>query len=187
MAFCLTIPFKPASFDMDPFVVVTYGEQSYRTTTMKHNLNPVWNQKIILSVAPHASTWPITVSVYDRDRFSANDFVGSVQILTSSLIQQAATFTDTFVLPLNLSTEYDCEKHQASIALKATYEPLELVRKKFWTQLIKDIDPTPEDGMVTSEVLESVLVCLLAYYLRHSICIFLEIVSYIWNSTHPNI
>jgi phosphatidylserine decarboxylase len=38
------------SFDMDPFVVVSFGKKVFRTRVIRHSLNPVWDEKLLFHV-----------------------------------------------------------------------------------------------------------------------------------------
>jgi len=63
---------------MDPFVVVTLGRKTYRTRVVRHNLNPVYDEKLVFQVAKHETNYSIGFSVVDRDHLSGNDYVGKV-------------------------------------------------------------------------------------------------------------
>ena len=65
------------SFDMDPFVVGALGKKVFRTKVARHNLNPVFNEKMIFQVMRHETNFSLTFSVIDRDSLSGNDFVAS--------------------------------------------------------------------------------------------------------------
>jgi phosphatidylserine decarboxylase len=65
------------SFDMDPFVVASLGKKTYRTRVIRHNLNPVFNEKMIFQVLRHEQTYSLTFTVIDRDKLSGNDFIAS--------------------------------------------------------------------------------------------------------------
>jgi phosphatidylserine decarboxylase len=65
------------SFDMDPFVVASLGKKTYRTRVIRHNLNPVYNEKMIFQVLRHEQTYSISFTVIDRDKLSGNDFIAS--------------------------------------------------------------------------------------------------------------
>ncbi|CAM8954865.1 unnamed protein product [Rhodiola kirilowii] len=62
----------------DPYVVLSLGEQSLRTKTIKKNLNPVWNQSLMLSIPEHIP--PLKLVVYDKDTFSSDDYMGEAEI-----------------------------------------------------------------------------------------------------------
>jgi phosphatidylserine decarboxylase len=65
------------SFDMDPFVVASLGKKTYRTRVIRHNLNPVFNEKMIFQVLRHEQTYSLSFTVIDRDKLSGNDFIAS--------------------------------------------------------------------------------------------------------------
>lgn len=78
---CTDLPpyksFNRATFDMDPFVVVTFGKKTFRTSWKRHNLNPIFNERLAFEVLPHESNFSIQFSVLDKDRISYNDKVGT--------------------------------------------------------------------------------------------------------------
>ncbi|QIW95458.1 hypothetical protein AMS68_000976 [Peltaster fructicola] len=65
------------SFDMDPFVVISLGKKTYRTRVIRHNLNPVFDEKLVFQVLKNEVNFSLNFSVVDRDKFSGNDFVGT--------------------------------------------------------------------------------------------------------------
>lgn len=76
-------------FDMDPFVVVSLGKKTYRTRHIRHNLNPVYDEKMIFQVLRHEQNYFINFSVIDRDKLSGNDFVGEVSLPLQDIIATA--------------------------------------------------------------------------------------------------
>ncbi|GAM87907.1 hypothetical protein ANO11243_059350 [Dothideomycetidae sp. 11243] len=68
------------SFDMDPFVVTSLGKKTYRTRVIRHNLNPVFEEKLVFQVLRHEINYSLTFTVIDRDKLSGNDFIGSVTL-----------------------------------------------------------------------------------------------------------
>ena len=68
------------SFDMDPFVVTSLGKKTYRTRVIRHNLNPVFEEKLVFQVLRHEINYSLQFTVIDRDKLSGNDFVGSVNL-----------------------------------------------------------------------------------------------------------
>lgn len=65
------------TFDMDPFVVTSLGKKTYRTRVVNHNLNPVYDEKLVFQVQKHEVNYYLNFAVVDRDKFSGNDFVGT--------------------------------------------------------------------------------------------------------------
>ncbi|KAF2632974.1 hypothetical protein BU25DRAFT_406248 [Macroventuria anomochaeta] len=66
------------SFDMDPFVVTSLGKKTYRTKTVRHDLNPVYEEKLVFQVLRHEVNYSVNFTVVDKDKFSGNDYVGMV-------------------------------------------------------------------------------------------------------------
>ncbi|PKI42226.1 ADP-ribosylation factor GTPase-activating protein AGD12-like [Punica granatum] len=76
----------------DPYVILTLGQQTAQTTVVKSNLNPVWNEELMLSVPQHFG--PLKLQVYDHDTFSADDIMGEAEIDLQPLITSAMAFGD---------------------------------------------------------------------------------------------
>ena len=73
------------SFDMDPFVVASLGRKTYRTRIIRHNLNPVYDEKMVFQVNRYEQNYSMTFSVVDRDKLSGNDFVGTANLSLTNL------------------------------------------------------------------------------------------------------
>ncbi|XVE89361.1 hypothetical protein DITRI_Ditri19aG0195900 [Diplodiscus trichospermus] len=76
----------------DPYVVLTLGQQTVQTTVIKSNLNPVWNEELMLSVPNNFG--PVKLQVYDHDTFSADDIMGEAEIDIQPLITSAMAYGD---------------------------------------------------------------------------------------------
>ncbi|KAH0858427.1 hypothetical protein HID58_086688 [Brassica napus] len=76
----------------DPYVVLNLGKQKLQTTVVNSNLNPVWNQELMLSVPE--SYGPVKLQVYDYDTFSADDIMGEAELDIQPLITSAMAFGD---------------------------------------------------------------------------------------------
>lgn len=77
------------SFDMDPFVVASLGKKTYRTKTIRHNLNPVFNEKMMFQILGHEQMYQFSFTVIDRDKYSGNDFIASVNFPVREIIDKA--------------------------------------------------------------------------------------------------
>jgi phosphatidylserine decarboxylase len=77
------------SFDMDPFVVVSLGKKTYRTKRVRHNLNPVYNEKMLFQVQGHEQAYSFSFTVIDHDKYSGNDFVASCSLPIQDIIEKA--------------------------------------------------------------------------------------------------
>ncbi|EEF39221.1 ADP-ribosylation factor GTPase-activating protein AGD12 [Ricinus communis] len=74
----------------DPYVVLTLGKQTVQTTVVRSNLNPVWNEELMLSVPQNFG--PVKLQVFDHDTFSADDIMGEAEIDVQPLITSAMAF-----------------------------------------------------------------------------------------------
>jgi phosphatidylserine decarboxylase len=79
------------SFDMDPFVVAAVGRKVLRTKVIRHNLNPVFNEKMLFQLMRHETGYSITFTVIDKDNLSGNDFVASAMFPIQKIIEKAPT------------------------------------------------------------------------------------------------
>jgi len=62
---------KADTFGMsDPYVIVTVGEQTWRTSVIKNNLNPVWKEFHVFKLTGATS---ILLSLKDEDNHKSND------------------------------------------------------------------------------------------------------------------
>ncbi|CAJ1958987.1 unnamed protein product [Sphenostylis stenocarpa] len=71
----------------DPYVIISLGHQSLKTRVIKNNLNPIWNESLMLSIPDHIP--PLKVIVYDKDTFSTDDFMGEAEIDIQPLVSVA--------------------------------------------------------------------------------------------------
>ncbi|KAF5507628.1 Phosphatidylserine decarboxylase proenzyme 3 [Colletotrichum aenigma] len=77
------------TFDMDPFVVASLGKKTYRTKRVRHNLNPVFNEKMIFQVQGHEQQYSFAFTVMDHDKYSGNDFIADCNLAVRELIDKA--------------------------------------------------------------------------------------------------
>ncbi|KAI0148730.1 phosphatidylserine decarboxylase-domain-containing protein [Xylariaceae sp. FL1272] len=81
--------FTKTSFDMDPFVVASLGKKTYRTKVIRHNLNPVFNEKMLFHVLSHEQAYSFAFTVIDRDKYSGNDFIASTSFPVNEIIDKS--------------------------------------------------------------------------------------------------
>lgn len=74
---------------MDPFVVTSLGRKTLRTRVIRHNLNPVFDEKMVFQVMKHEQMYSINFTVIDRDKLSGNDFVASTNFPLQTLVLSA--------------------------------------------------------------------------------------------------
>ncbi|BFZ61583.1 phosphatidylserine decarboxylase [Saitoella coloradoensis] len=89
-------------FDMDPFVIISFGKKTFRTKIVNHSLNPYFNEKLVFQVMNHEKHFQINFKVADRDKFSNNDSVAFAILPADELISigpQADPETGLYHLP----------------------------------------------------------------------------------------
>jgi len=74
---------------MDPFVVTSLGKKIYKTKVIRHNLNPVYDEKLVFQVQKHETKYSLGFSVIDRDKLSGNDFVGTTSFPLENITANA--------------------------------------------------------------------------------------------------
>lgn len=74
---------------MDPFVITSLGKKTYRTKTIRHDLNPVFDEKLVFQVLQHETNYSVNFTVVDKDKFSGNDYVGQVNFPLEKVISIA--------------------------------------------------------------------------------------------------
>lgn len=92
-------------FDMDPFVVVSFGKKTFRTQWRRHTLNPVFNDKLMFPVLQHEKSYSINFAVMDKDRITLNDFVASTDFEIYNVLNSAPSpDPDTLLFDLDSLT-----------------------------------------------------------------------------------
>ena len=66
-------------------MVASLGRKTYRTRVIRHNLNPVFDEKMVFQVSRHEQTYSISFSVVDRDKLSGNDSIGNANFPLSTI------------------------------------------------------------------------------------------------------
>lgn len=164
------------SFDMDPFVIVSFGQKIFRTRVARHTLNPTWDEKLLFHVRRHEENFVTKLAIYDWDKLSSNDFVGATSISIDALIKTAPTpdpetglyaASDdgmhdmiTYALPLQRDEKSEdgktLGKHSPILSVEAKFTPYESLRQRFWRQLLMQYD-TNDSGTLSSLELATML------------------------------
>jgi phosphatidylserine decarboxylase len=76
-------------WDMDPFVVISFGKKVFRTRVIRHSLNPNWDEKLLFHVRRYESAFKVQLSVLDWDKLSSNDHVGDAGFSVAELLANA--------------------------------------------------------------------------------------------------
>ncbi|KAJ0234039.1 ADP-ribosylation factor GTPase-activating protein AGD11 [Hirschfeldia incana] len=87
----------------DPYVILSLGQQSVKTRVIKNNLNPVWNETLMLSIPEQMP--PLKVLVYDKDTFTTDDFMGEAEIDIQPLVSAAQAYeTSSIKEPMQMGS-----------------------------------------------------------------------------------
>ncbi|KAF9938490.1 hypothetical protein BGZ67_010793 [Mortierella alpina] len=150
-------------FDMDPFVVISFGKYIFRTRVVRHNLNPVWKAKLMFRVHHGEESFKVKYSIHDWDKMSGNDHVGVAFMEINRLIQ-AAGDRDTapvetilpptngtpqeapdpdmndYVLDVELASDIKIATEGTRLDVRAKFVPYTTLRRRFWLGLAKAYD-----------------------------------------------
>lgn len=141
--------FTRTGFDMDPFVVASLGRKTYRTKVVRHNLNPVFNEKMIFNVQSQEQTYSFAFTVIDRDRYTGNDFIATTSLPLQELLDkapQADPETGLYAIPD--PEEYVPDGSQQ----KSRFKRLALSRSSSQQSLSKSRPPLSKNPSVVSQV-----------------------------------
>ncbi|XP_072975519.1 probable ADP-ribosylation factor GTPase-activating protein AGD11 [Typha angustifolia] len=79
----------------DPYVILNLGHQSMKTRVIKRNLNPVWNERLILSIPDPIP--PLKLQVFDKDMFSTDDHMGEAEVDIQPLVSTAKAYENSSI------------------------------------------------------------------------------------------
>ncbi|KAK9115262.1 hypothetical protein Syun_022059 [Stephania yunnanensis] len=108
----------------DPYVLVTWGKQKVRTSYLKRNLNPEWNEELTLCVED--PNLPLKLEVYDHDTFSSDDKMGFAEFDVKPLLdalefisqeEQEGLLNDTIVKKV-IPSRTNCLAEESCIVFK---------------------------------------------------------------------
>jgi phosphatidylserine decarboxylase len=76
-------------WDMDPFVVISFGKKVFRTRVIRHSRNPSWDEKLLFHVRRYETSFNVQLSILDWDKLSSNDHIGDVSFNVKELLDSA--------------------------------------------------------------------------------------------------
>lgn len=132
------------SFDMDPFVILSFGKRVYRTPHRRHTLNPTFNSKVAFDVNKGERGFPIVFSVWDQDKITLNDKVAECALPMEEIIERYSPKLDTGIGLYDLTTNKPCTlmlplRHAAGTAemmIKVQFYPMAAIRQQMWRGVI---------------------------------------------------
>ncbi|KAF9129071.1 hypothetical protein BGW39_004498 [Mortierella sp. 14UC] len=148
-------------FDMDPFVIISFGKYIFRTRVVRHNLNPIWKAKLMFRVYHGEEAFKVKYSIHDWDKMSGNDHVGDATMPINDLIQAAGKSEEgsvpaegenglldpemrDYVLKIDLTTKAEniktAAEDESHIRVRAKFVSYRNLRRRFWLGLAKAYD-----------------------------------------------
>jgi phosphatidylserine decarboxylase len=74
---------------MDPFCVVSFSRKIFHTRVLRHTVDPVWDEQLLLHVRSTEVGYTIAFNIHDWDTFSANDYIANASLAVASLLDGA--------------------------------------------------------------------------------------------------
>ncbi|CAG8452526.1 14469_t:CDS:10 [Cetraspora pellucida] len=155
-------------FDMDPFVIVSFSRNTFRTRVINHNLNPEWNEKLHFPVKRTELDFLIKFSVYDWDKFTSNDHIAWQTIPMKKLLDQAQKKNKNVIevenigdgmeeeeIPLTVHEKW-ADKYKPKLIVRLKFVPYEHLRNQFWRSYAKIYD-SDGNGVLNFVELEAML------------------------------
>lgn len=128
------------TYDMDPFVIITFGRRVFKTSWRKHSLNPTYHETVVFEIYENETNFHFHFKVIDRDSFSYHDNVadGSISWREMIELQQREKNSDGFSyeLPLTLHDETVSANCNSKLYLRFKYVPYQVLKKQFWERVI---------------------------------------------------
>jgi len=146
------LPSMDVGGGVDPFAVFKLGEREvYRTGIKLKDHNPVWNETFRCLVYNNEKNYNLTIEVWDWDKVSTNDFIGSCVLEVAQLHESQKNKKDVW-LPINNNKN----KHKGDIHLTVTIETFESVERQFWKGITDHFD-TDDDSEITQDEFNALL------------------------------
>ncbi|KAM0791836.1 hypothetical protein ACM66B_004094 [Microbotryomycetes sp. NB124-2] len=184
-------------YDMDPFVVCSFGRRVFRTRVIRHSLNPSWQEKLFFHVRQAEVGWTIAFNVHDWDKVSSNDHVGDVVVPLSDLLgttikpddrglypadSEGRLIGDEFHphdLPITIdrlqaqSSHVDSKAPTSKLQIRAKFTPYAALRQQFWRIYLSNYD-IDQSGTVSHLEIFSMLDSLGSTLTKETISSFFE-------------
>ncbi|KAF9428669.1 hypothetical protein BGZ94_001548 [Podila epigama] len=157
-------------YDMDPFVIVSFGKSIFRTRVVRHNVNPVWNGKLMFKVRKGEESFKIKFSVHDWDKMSGNDHLGISTLAVNDVIKNAARpessspATDNndsdlndFHLKIAFDNKIKNASEEARLHIRAKFLSYVDLRRRFWLGLANSYSMDNRKGTYSKVLIQTML------------------------------
>ena len=120
-------------WDMDPFVVCSFGKKVFRTRVIRHSLNPVFEEKLLFPVRSYETSFRVQLSVHDWDKLSSNDHIGD----TGFEVRFSNVFSLVLILIncMHQRSAKSLEKHRRRVKRRASTQSRKMGRMT-WLNIV---------------------------------------------------
>jgi phosphatidylserine decarboxylase len=132
-------PFKrfiKKGFDMDPFVVISFGKKTFRTSWRKHTLNPKFNQKLAFEIISNEQNFNLLFNILDKDHISYHDEVAFGSIPINDILDGKQ---HAYNLELTLHKSFDAFKPQLKFNVR--FRPYIELKRELWSLILSKYEP----------------------------------------------
>jgi len=145
-------------YNCDPYVIISFGKNTFRTRFIRHSLNPVWNETLYLHLKEEEENYTLKFSIYDYN-ISKNDLLGVVTLNAKNLVEECRKYNNyddgddnkdlealdprplEVVKPIEFLKEYpDHNNYESTLKIRVKFTPYKDLRRNFWYALAKTYD-----------------------------------------------
>merc|ERR1719312_1507214 len=72
----------------DPYATLVYGNQKFKTKTVKNSLEPLWNHEVTFDI-PEGKCKNVLIEVFDADKFGKDKSIGKLDLQVADLVNMA--------------------------------------------------------------------------------------------------
>ena len=129
------------TFDMDPFIVASFGRRVFKTSWRKHTLHPHFDESAAFEVFPNEENFSFHFKVMDKDSFTYNDEIAEYDLPWSEMMEvlenrDPTTWTQ-FDLPLKLIVKQGKTEYAKPVMhLNMRFIPYNTLKKTFWKHVV---------------------------------------------------
>ncbi|EJS43553.1 psd2p [Saccharomyces arboricola H-6] len=126
------------NYEMDPFIVISFGRRVFKTSWRKHSLNPEFNEYAAFEVFPHETNFAFSIKVVDKDSFSFNDDVAKCELAWFDMLQQQQHENEwiPYEIPLDLTVEPKHAPKQPTLYSHFKFVSYASLKNNFWKEAV---------------------------------------------------
>lgn len=141
-------------YDMDPFVITTFGRRVFKTSSKNHTLNPYFNEFIAFEIFPNETQFSFHFKVMDKDSISYHDEIAEYDLPWFDVLTQIKSDNlngkqdwSEITVPLEILYHQEVESHPM-LKVKVRYTPYKNLKINFWKHAVSTTTLKEEFDMV---------------------------------------